>query len=446
MAIFGLHHKTAIQMLKKLPLHTQILIGLVIGVVWGVLAVNFGWGKQNNMYIAPIGEIFVNLLKLLAIPMIIVSLIVGISSLNDVSKLGRIGGRTIGIFIVTTVIAITIGLSVAYIFKPGDAISEQDKTTLLESYKEKAETNKNNTEKLKKDSEARPLQPLIDIFPQNLIEAASDNQKMLSMVLIAVIFGISMVLIPAEKTKPLLDVLNSINEVVLKMVDIIMLIAPIGVFALISGVITDLAGDDPSKTVGLLTALGLYTLTVVIGLLLHGGLVYLGMVKLFAKLNPIWFMKKMRPVQLLAFSTSSSNATLPLNIENAEERIGVKSEITSFVLPLGATINMDGTSLYQTVAAVFIAQVFNIELTFADLLTIILTATLASIGSAGVPGSGMIMLAIVLTSVGIPVEGIALIMGPDRILDMCRTVVNVTGDATVTCIIAKQEGKLIPIE
>ena len=211
-------------MLKKLPLHTQILIGLVIGVVWGILAVNFGWGKQNNMYIAPIGEIFVNLLKLIAIPMIIVSLVVGISSLNDVSKLGRIGGRTIGIFVTTTVIAITIGLSVAYIFKPGDAISEQDKTTLLESYKEKAEDNKNNTDKLKKDSEAKPLQPLIDIFPQNLIEAASDNRKMLSMVIIAVIFGISMVLIPAEKTKPLLDVLNAINDVVLEMVDIIMLI------------------------------------------------------------------------------------------------------------------------------------------------------------------------------------------------------------------------------
>lgn len=433
-------------MFKKLPLHTKILLGLIVGVIWGVLAVNFGFGKVNSLYIAPLGEIFVNLLKLLAIPMIIVSLIVGISSLNDVSKLGRIGGRTIGIFVTTTVFAITIGLVTAYIFKPGDAISEEDKVSLLASYKDKADENQTNADKIKKDSEAKPLQPLVDIFPQNLIEAASDNRKMLSMVLIAVIFGISMILLPAEKTAPLLGVLNSINEIVLKMVDLIMLTAPIGVFALISGVITDLAGDDPSKTIGLLTALGLYSITVIVGLLLHGGLVYMSMVKLFAKLNPLWFLKKMRPVQLLAFSTSSSNATLPLNIENAEERIGVKSDVASFVLPLGATINMDGTSLYQTVAAIFIAQVFNIELTFADQLTIILTATLASIGSAGVPGSGMIMLAIVLTSVGIPVEGIALIMGPDRIIDMCRTAVNVTGDATVTCIVARQEGKLEPID
>jgi Na+/H+-dicarboxylate symporter len=433
-------------MFKKLPLHTKILIGLIAGVIWGVLAVNFGWGDANSLYIAPLGKIFVNLLKLLAVPMIIVSLIVGISSLNDVNKLGRIGGRTIGIFITTTVFAISIGLGTAYIFNPGNAISEEDKASLLESYKDKAAEKNSDAEKLQNDRDKNPLQPFVDIFPENLIEAASDNQKMLSMVLIAVIFGISMILIPIEKTKPLLDVLKSANEVILKMVDIIMLIAPIGVFALISGVITDLAGDDPSKTIGLLTALGLYTITVVVGLLLHAGLVYMPMLRTFAKLKPLWFLKKMRPVQLLAFSTSSSNATLPLNIENAEERIGVKSEVASFVLPLGATINMDGTSLYQTVAAVFIAQVFNIDLTFADLLTIILTATLASIGSAGVPGAGMIMLAIVLSSVGIPVEGIALIMGPDRIIDMCRTAINVTGDATVTCIIAKQEGKLEPVD
>ncbi len=433
-------------MLKKLPLHTKILIGLLVGIVWGVLAVNFGWGKINSLYIAPLGEIFVNLLKLLAVPMIMVSLIVGISSLNDVNKLGRIGGRTIGIFVTTTVFAITIGLGTAYIFNPGNAISEEDKLTLLESYKDKAAEKNSNAEKLQDNRSKKPLQPLVDIFPQNLIEAASDNRKMLSMVLIAVIFGISIILIPTEKTKPLLDVFKSVNEVILKMVDLIMLVAPIGVFALISGVITDLSGDDPSKTIGLLTALGLYTITVVVGLLLHAGLVYMPMLKLFAKLNPIWFLKKMRPVQLLAFSTSSSNATLPLNIENAEERIGVKNEVASFVLPLGATINMDGTSLYQTVAAVFIAQVFNIDLSFTDILTIVLTATLASIGSAGVPGAGMIMLAIVLSSVGIPVEGIALIMGPDRIIDMCRTAINVTGDATVTCIIAKQEGKLEPVE
>jgi proton glutamate symport protein len=433
-------------MFKNLALHTKILIGLGLGIVWGIIAVNLGWGQANGMYVAPIGKIFINLLKLLAIPMIMVSLIMGISSLNDISKLGRIGGRTLGIFITTTVFAITIGLVCAYVIKPGDALTDSDKAALLDSYKDKAADNQTKTEGLKKESGEKPLQPLVDLFPENFFKAAGDNEKMLSIVLLAVLFGIAIVMTPAEKTKALLGVLDSVNEVVLKTVDIIMLLAPIGVFALISGVITDLAGDDPSRTFGLLKALGLYTLTVLIGLIIHTSVVYMPMVKFLAKLNPIWFLKKMRPVQLLAFSTSSSNATLPLNIENAEERMGVKSDVAGFVLPLGATVNMDGTSLYQTVAAIFIAQVYNIDLNFTQQLTIILTATLASIGSAGVPGSGMIMLAIVLTSVGIPVEGIALIMGPDRIIDMCRTVVNVTGDASVTCVIARSEGKLQPVE
>lgn len=430
-------------MFKKLALHTQILIGLVAGIIWGIVAVNIGWAEGNSLYIAPLGTIFVNMLKLLAVPMILVSLITGIASLNDINKLGRIGGRTIGIFLITTVIAITIGLGMGLLFRPGDALPDADKATLMESYKGKAAENDANAQKIASRS---PLQPLIDIFPDNLVKAAGDNQMMLSIVFIAILFGIAIIMIPQEKVKPLLDVFNAANEVVLKVVDIIMLIAPIGVFALISSVITDLGGNDPASALRLLQALGVYTIAVIVGLILHGGVVYMTMIKLFAKLNPLWFLKKMRPVQLLAFSTSSSNATLPLNIENAEERLGVKGDVASFVLPLGATVNMDGTSLYQTVAALFIAQVYNMELTFVQQLTIILTATLASIGSAGVPGAGMVMLAIVLNSVGIPVEGIALIMGPDRIIDMCRTVVNVTGDATVTCIVARKEGKLNPVD
>ncbi|MDL5045122.1 dicarboxylate/amino acid:cation symporter [Oscillatoria amoena NRMC-F 0135] len=269
---------------------------------------------------------------------------------------------------------------------------------------------------------------------------------MLSMVVIAILFGIATILVPAEKSQPLITLMNSANEVTLKVVDIIMLLAPIGVFALISSVITDLAGSNPAEAVNLLLALAQYCGVVLLALLLHAALVYMPMVKILAKLNPLWFLKKMRPVHLLAFSTSSSNATLPLNMENTEKNMGVHEEITSFVLPLGATVNMDGTSLYQSVAAIFIAQVFNIDLSFTDQLLIIVTATLASIGSAGVPGAGMVMLAIVLNSVGIPVEGIALIMGPDRILDMCRTVINVTGDTTVATVIARREGRIVPVE
>lgn len=430
-------------MFKKLPLHTKILIGLVAGILWGILAANLGWAQANSWYVAPLGKIFVNLLKLIAIPMIITSLVVGVSSLNDINKLGRIGGRTLGIFVATTVFAISIGLLVANIMEPGKSLPEETKNTLIQSYQSSATA---KADVAKNISAQSPLQPLVDIFPENLIKAASDNQMMLSMVVIAILFGIATILVPREKAQPLLNLMNSANEVTLKVVDIIMLIAPIGVFALISSVITDLAGSNPAEAVSLLLALLRYCGAVVIGLALHLLLVYMPLLKVFAKLNPIWFLKKMRPVHLLAFSTSSSNATLPLNMENTEKNMGVKEDVASFVLPLGATVNMDGTSLYQSVAAIFIAQVFSIDLTFADQLLIILTATLASIGSAGVPGAGMVMLAVVLNSVGIPVEGIALIMGPDRILDMCRTVVNVTGDATVTCVIAKQEGKLIPVE
>lgn len=430
-------------MFKKLPLHTKILIGLVLGIIWGVIAANLGWAQANSWYVAPLGKIFVNLLKLIAIPMIITSLVVGVASLNDINKLGRIGGRTLGIFIITTVFAVTIGLVLASIIRPGDALSEETKNNLINSYQSSAAK---KTEAAQTLAQQSPLQPLVDIFPENLISAASNNQMMLSMVVIAILFGIATILVPAEKSQPLITLMNSANEVTLKVVDIIMLLAPIGVFALISSVITDLAGSNPAEAVNLLLALAQYCGVVLLGLLLHAALVYMSMVKFIAKLNPIWFLKKMRPVHLLAFSTSSSNATLPLNMENTEKNMGVHEEITSFVLPLGATVNMDGTSLYQSVAAIFIAQVFSIDLSFTDQLLIIITATLASIGSAGVPGAGMVMLAIVLNSVGIPVEGIALIMGPDRILDMCRTVINVTGDTTVATVIARSEGKIESVE
>ena len=428
-------------MIKKTPLHVKILLGMILGLAWGIAAVNLGtaWIGFSKDYIHPFGTIFMNLLKLIAIPMILTSLVTGIASLNDIGKLGRIGGKTIGIFVSTTVIAITIGLVLVNVIQPGKQISAETRDMLMQGNQEQMLEKTKTAEEVKN----RPaLQPLVDLFPSNVIEAAGDNGNMLQIVIFAVFLGIAITLIPNEKSAPLVKLMDSANEVVMKIVVLIMIIAPLGVFALLSAVIVDLAKDDPSQILGLLSALGVYSFTVLLALFLHLVITYLGLVKFVARMNVWDFLRKMRPVQLLAFSTSSSNATLPVNMENCEEELGVDEEITGFVLPLGATINMDGTSCYQAIAAVFIAQVFNMDLTLLEQLTIILTALLSSVGSAGVPGAGVVMLVIVLNSVNVPVEGIALILGVDRILDMCRTAVNVTGDAAVCCSVARMEGKL----
>lgn len=425
--------------MKKFPLHIQIIAGIILGLTFGIIAINTGLVNFTSNFIKPFGTIFVNLLKLVAVPMIVTSLIVGVTSLKDVSKLSRMGGKALGIFIATTVCAITIGVLLANVFRPGDGIPPETKAKLMASYGDAAKKNSENAAALSNQS---PLKPLVDLFPDNIINAASDNANMLQVVILAIFFGIALILIPSEKSKPVITLLDGLNDAVLKLVDLIMLMAPIGVFALIASVVTDVAGDNPNEVFGLLAGLGKYVGIVLIGLVLHVCLVYMPMIKFWAKRSPLWFLRKMRPVQLLGFSTSSSNATLALNIDNAEKNLGIDEEVSGFVLPLGATVNMDGTSMYQAIAAIFIAQALNIDLTLGDQLMIILTATLASIGSAGVPGAGMVMLVIVLNSIGVPAAGIALIMGPDRILDMCRTIVNVTGDATVATVVAKTEGLL----
>jgi Na+/H+-dicarboxylate symporter len=417
----------------------KILTGMIAGIIWGIIAIQNGFGDETSDFIKPFGTIFMNLLKMIAIPMIITSLIVGVASLSDINKLSRIGGRTIGIFILTTILAITIGSVCVNLLRPGDGIPDEIKKELMASYADKAASQSANAEKLANES---PLQPLINLFPDNLTKAASDNANMLQIVIVALLVGIALILIPKEKSEPVIKVMDGLNDIVLKIVDFIMLLAPLGVFGLMSSVITEVAGNNPDKVIDLLMALGKYALVLLLGLVLHVLLVYLPMVKFLARKSPLWFLKKMRPVQLLAFSTSSSNATLPLNIENSDKNMGIKEEIGGFVLPLGATVNMDGTSMYQCIATVFIAQALNMDLSFSDQLMIIVTATLASIGSAGVPGAGMVMLVIVLNSVHVPAEGIALIMGIDRILDMCRTVVNVTGDTTVACVMARMENAL----
>ncbi len=425
--------------MKKLELHWRILIGMVLGLLFGYAMTQVFWGADFvKDWIKPLGSIFIKLLKLIAIPLILASLIKGISDLKDISKFKQIGLRTIVIYIITTVVAISIGLLIVNITNPGDGISKETITRLTETYANDSGVQAKIAEATKQQSSG-PLQFLEDMVPDNAFAALSNNKMMLQVIFFAIFLGISMLLIGEKKAKPLKDFFDSINEVVLKMVDLIMLTAPVAVFALLANVVV--SSNDPDLLLALLKYVGV----VVTGLLLMI-VFYLFLVSVYTKKNPFWFLKQISPAQLLAFSTSSSAATLPVTMERVEEHIGVDKEVSSFVLPVGATINMDGTSLYQAVAAVFIAQALSFDLTFADQLTIVLTALLASIGSAAVPGAGMVMLVIVLESIGFPAEklaiGLALIFAVDRPLDMCRTVVNVTGDATVSMLVAKSVGKL----
>lgn len=396
---------------------------------------SFVWGADLvSDWIKPFGTIFINSLKLIAVPLILASLVKGVSDLKDISQLSKMGSRTIAIFICTTILAVSIGLILVNLLRPGDAISENTRNSLLSSYEE------NVSGKIAMAEEQRqtgPLQALEDIVPSNFFAAAADNSNMLQVIFFAVFLGIGLILIPQEKAKPVKDFFDSFNDVILKMIDVIMLAAPYGVFALLAALVVESPGTD------LFAALALYAVTVLLGL----GcvmLVYATMVFLFAKRSPSFFFKGVAPAQLLAFSTSSSAATLPVTLERVENVLGVNKEVASFVLPIGATINMDGTSLYQAVAAVFIAQAFGIDLSLGAQLGIIMTATLASIGSAAVPGAGMVMLVIVLAQAGIPEAGLALIFAVDRPLDMCRTTVNVTGDAAVSMVVARSMGALTP--
>ncbi len=420
-------------------LHWQIIIGMVLGLLWGLLSSAVGLNEFTSNYIRPFGDIFVTLLKLIAVPLVLASLVVGVSNLNDMSKLSRMGGKTVAIYMVTTSLAIVIGLSVVNIMQPGKTLPEETRMTLMESYGETIEDRDRAAQEV---IERSPLEFFVDIVPENFFEAASDNANMLQVVFIAILLGIGIVKIPMQKGQVLINVFESLNDVIIKIVDLVMKTAPYGVFALMAVVIIDLAGDDLSQAFTLLSALGWYTIAVVIGLILHVLIVYSSLFKIFSQMSLKDFFKAIQPAVLLGFSTSSSAATLPVTMERVEKNLGVEEEVSSFVLPVGATINMDGTSLYQAVAAVFIAQALGMDLTIAQQLAIVLTATLASIGAAGVPGAGIIMLVIVLQAIQVPVEGIALILGVDRLLDMVRTAVNVTGDAAVSVAVAATEGKL----
>ena len=424
--------------MKSLALHWKILIGMLSGVTFGFIMLEVGGADFVASWIKPIGTIFVKLLKLIAVPLILASLIKGISDLKDISKFASIGLKTIIIYVLTTVIAISIGLILVNTLNPGDGVSQETISKLTETYAGDSGVQGKIAEASRQQA-GRPLDFLVDMVPDNAFSALGNNKLMLQVIFLAMFLGISLLLVGKKRAKPLKDFFDSLNDVVLKMVDLIMLTAPFAVFALLANVVV--SSGDPE----LLYALLFYSGVVVGGLLLMVCF-YLILVTVITKRNPLWFLKQISPAQLLAFSTSSSAATLPVTMERVEEHLGVDKEVSSFVLPVGATINMDGTSLYQAVAAVFIAQALDFDLTFIDQLMIVLTALLASIGSAAVPGAGMVMLVIVLESVGFPADklaiGLALIFAVDRPLDMCRTMVNVTGDATVSMIVAKLEGKL----
>jgi Na+/H+-dicarboxylate symporter len=419
--------------MKKISLHWKILIGMGLGVVVGILAAAAGQKELVVDWIKPFGTIFINVLKLIAIPLIIASLIKGVSDLKDISQLSRMGGRTLGIYVLTTMFAVSIGLAAVNIIKPGTSVNEQTRKELLAGYSDQAD------EKITLALETKdsgPLTALVDLVPGNIFHAMTDNRNMLQVIFFVILFGIGMILVAPEKARPVKDFIDGLNEVILKIIDLIMLSAPYGVFALLAALVVE------SPSFDLFKALVWYAIAVVFGLGFLILVFYPMLARLITGYKYVDFFKGIAPAQLLAFSTSSSAATLPVTMERVTEHMGVDDEVSSFVLPIGATVNMDGTSLYQGVAAVFIAQAFGIDLSLMDQLAIVLTATLASIGSAAVPSAGMIMLVIVLGAVGIPEAGLALIFAVDRPLDMVRTIANVTGDATVSLIVAKSIGKL----
>lgn len=469
--------------MKKLPLHVKIIIGLVLGIIWAFISSSLGWNEFTINWIDPFGTIFIRLLKFIAVPLVLFSIIAGVSGLSDISRLGKMGLKTLGLYLITTVTAVSIGLLLVNVIQPGAFIEDNQRvknrieyekwvieTTGVDvkdgisyisdpKYQEVVAevTSPEAFEKLQRDREAMvsaqiqsaektkevsPLQFLVDMVPENIILSISDNSLMLQVIFFALFFGITLILVPAEHAKPVISFIHGINEVFLKMVDLIMKAAPFFVFALLAGVIAKMA-DTPAEVFEIFKSLGSYSITVLIGLLFMIFIFYPIVLTIFVKkLGYKEFFRNISPAQFLAFSTSSSAATLPVTMECVEENMGVSKNVTSFVLPIGATVNMDGTSLYQAVAVIFLAQLHLVDLTLGQQLTIVMTATLASIGSAAVPSAGLVMLIIVLQSVGLNPAWIAIIFPVDRILDMFRTVVNVTGDVTVSTLVAQTEGEL----
>jgi Na+/H+-dicarboxylate symporter len=385
-------------------------------------------GETVMDVINPVGLVFLRLIKMVIVPLVFASLLVGVASLGDVRKLGRLGGKTLGYFLLTTTLAISIGLAYANIIRPGNYIDPVEKQELIAQYSTDATASSQQAAE-----QPSAVDNLLSVIPENPARSMASGE-MLQIIFFAVFFGVALTLIPDDRTRNVVAFFEAVNDAMVMCVHIIMKLAPYGVLALVANVVGQ-------SGLSVLKALGVYSLVVLAGLATHAVAIYTSVVKLLGGINPLDFWRAIRPAQLIAFSTSSSSATLPVTMECAEKNLGISNQAVSFVLPLGATVNMDGTALYQGVAAVFIAQVFDIHLTLGDQINIVLTATLASIGAAGVPGVGMITLALVLTSIGVPTVGVALILGVDRILDMFRTATNVTGDLSATVMVAATEGE-----
>ena len=398
-----------------------------LGLGFGFLAIALHWENFVHDWVTPWGTIFMRLLKLIAVPLVLVSLIMGVVNLKDIRNLSRIGLKTILIYICTTIIAVSIGLGMVSLIKPGKAFPKDKQTEFVERYQQTVTEREAQMQQVKDES---PMQFLVDMVPENIFQALGNNSKMLQIIFFALLFGVALVVVGPSKVPSVVRLFQQLNLILLKIIDFIMAFAPIGVFALMAALIVDYAGDA-----GIFSALGLYALTVVLALAVIIVFVYPFIMRVFGKRTVKQFFKAAAPVQMLAFTTSSSAATLPLTMERTQKHLGVSEEVSSFVLPVGVTINMDGTSCYQAVAAVFLAQVLGLDLTFGQMLLILATATISSIGTPGIPGGSIVMLMIVLDSVGIPIEGLALILGIDRPLDMLRTMVNVTGDMTVSCVV-----------
>lgn len=464
--------------MKKIALHWKILIAMALGVLWAFLSGHFGWNQFTSDWIDPFGKIFINALKFIAVPLVLFSIITGVKGMGDPKLLGRMGGKTLLMYLLTTVLSISVGLVLVNVFQPGNQDNAETKLTnrlkyelwaeennielkdgkhlLLEATQEQIHLASSENDASKKSKEYQkvvekrekaektksgegPLQPLVDMVPTNIIISMSDGRLMLQVIVFAILFGISMALLPKEKTIGLDGFFNGMNEVFVKMVHLVMLAAPFFVFCLMAGVLARSA-SNLDELIAIFVDLLQYSAVVLLGLITMLFGVYPLLLRIFGvKIGYRNFFRGMSSAQFLAFSTSSSAATLPVTIECVNKNLGVPEKSTDFVLPIGATVNMDGTSLYQAVAVIFLAQMHDVDLSLAQQLGIVGTATLASIGAAAVPGAGLIMLMIVLESVGLNPMWVAIILPMDRILDMCRTVINVTSDATASAVIAKSE-------
>ncbi|PKP02383.1 MAG: dicarboxylate/amino acid:cation symporter [Bacteroidetes bacterium HGW-Bacteroidetes-6] len=413
-----------LSLLKKIPLFVWILIFMIFGIFWGLIVVGNNLTEFHSLWIAPWGKIFLRFLKFIAVPLVVTSIVTGIISLKNMSRLFSLAWKTISLYIISTLFAISIGLILASVFKPGVGITTTQSS--VGGY--------NKLEMVDSPNKSEGVMGfVIDMVPENFFLSASNNSAMLQIIIAAMLMGLALQLIPEEKRKTISMLFIEAADMFAAMIKIILYIAPIGVFALISTVVVEYGGDS-----SVFLGLGKYMLTVIGGLLLMLLVVYPTILYVIKGISPIRFLKGIFPAQLVAFTTSSSAATLPVTTLQVQNELGVSEEISGFVLPLGMTINMDGTSLYQAVSAIFIAQVYQIDLTFGAQLTILLTALLSSIGSPGIPGGSIVMMMVVLASAGIPGDGLALILGVDRVLDMLRTSVNVTGDAFVSCILNKK--------